>query len=313
MTTRIVLPKPVVLRAQSLGEPGAAWIANLPELINHLAEQWSFKIEQIHTGGSESFVATVQCADQPRAILKIGLPGSADLTEEARIYTLAAGRGYANLIAHDKPSNALLLERLGAPLAESGASVEEQIRQICATLAQAWITPDSTDGIMTGAEKARWLSGFIAERWALLEQPCDRAIIDKALRYAEARDEAHASTDQVLVHGDAHAYNTLQVIGSNRYKFVDPDGLFAERACDLAVPMREWNEILLAGDTALMARHRCQLLAELTGVEPEPIWQWGYIERVSTGLVCLEIGMRDEGLDYLTVAQRLIDVDFRPQ
>ena len=92
--------------------------------------------------------------------------------------------------------------------------------------------------------------------------------------------------------------------GDVRCKFVDPDGLFAERACDLAVPMREWSDELLAGNTGRLALARCELLASLTGVDPEPIWQWGYVERVSTGLTMLDIGMREEGRESLAVADR---------
>ncbi|HEY6739760.1 MAG TPA: hypothetical protein VI076_13025 [Actinopolymorphaceae bacterium] len=49
--------------------------------------------------------------------------------------------------------------------------------------------------------------------------------------------------------------NALRVPGApaarqpHEYRFIDPDGLFAERAYDLAIPMREWSRELLAGDT----------------------------------------------------------------
>jgi streptomycin 6-kinase len=40
----------------------------------------------------------------------------------------------------------------------------------------------------------------------------------------------------------------------------------------------------------------------MTGIATEPVWQWGFVERVSTGLLCLKIGMNREGRDMLTVA-----------
>jgi streptomycin 6-kinase len=90
-----------------------------------------------------------------------------------------------------------------------------------------------------------------------------------------------------------------------RCKFIDPDGLFGEKACDLAVPMRDWSDELLAGDTLRLCQVRCELLAHLTGVAERAIWQWGYIERVSTGLALLEIGMKSEGAQMLAVAERI--------
>ena len=99
-----------------------------------------------------------------------------------------------------------------------------------------------------------------------------------------------------------------EIQGENRLcKFVDPDGLFAEKACDLAVPMRDWSSELLKGDTCSLARERCELLAELSGVESRAIWQWGFIERVSTGLHMLQIGLKTEGAESLVVADHLLN------
>ena len=108
----------------------------------------------------------------------------------------------------------------------------------------------------------------------------------------------------MLAHGDAHAWNTLLVPGSapQRFKFIDPDGLFIEPAYDLAIPMREWSEDLLAGNPLERAVQRCRRLATLTGVDEEAIWQWGFIERVSTALLCLKVGLAG-GRDMLAVAE----------
>jgi streptomycin 6-kinase len=75
-----------------------------------------------------------------------------------------------------------------------------------------------------------------------------------------------------------------------------------EPAYDLAIPMREWSEELLAGDPYQLAVARCQRLAMLTGVDEEPVWQWGFIERVSTALLCLKVGL-EGGREMLTVAE----------
>ena len=66
--------------------------------------------------------------------------------------------------------------------------------------------------------------------------------------------------------------------------------------------MRGWSADLLVGDTLALGQARCQLLADLTGVAPDAIWQWGFIERVSTGLTLLKIGMEEEGQEMLRVA-----------
>ena len=69
--------------------------------------------------------------------------------------------------------------------------------------------------------------------------------------------------------------------------------------------LRGWNEELLsAGSTGEVARERCKDVASLCGVDAEVIWQWAFIERVSTGLL-LRIGfLRAEAATYLKVADR---------
>jgi streptomycin 6-kinase len=304
------LPAWVRMRAASLGEQGAQWIATLDERVQSLVAQWDLQLGEVLSGGSESLVAHALLRDGRAAILKIGLPGSADLAGEAKVYALAAGRGYAELLAHDPAHNAILLERLGPSLRATIGDVDTQIQALCHTLQDAWIPLETPHGLMTGAQKAQWLTTFIQERWALLGQPCAKATVDRALEFAEERVAAYSPAHAVLVHGDAHADNALLVDGAQadgppRCKFVDPDGLFAEKACDLAAIMRDWSEDLLAGDTLRRSRERCELLATLTEVDAHAIWQWGFIERVSTGLVLLEIGLKREGAETLAVADQI--------
>jgi streptomycin 6-kinase len=107
----------------------------------------------------------------------------------------------------------------------------------------------------------------------------------------------------VLVHGDAHGWNTVDA-GGGAFKLVDPEGLRSEPAHDLAVTMREYNEPLLEGDTARLVRERAELLASRCEVDPQAVWEWGYIERVSTGLTCVKELDGDSVQPFLEVAAR---------
>jgi streptomycin 6-kinase len=68
--------------------------------------------------------------------------------------------------------------------------------------------------------------------------------------------------------------------------------------------MREYNEVLLGGDTARLVRERAELLGSWCAVDPEAIWQWGFVERVSTGLLNLRDFDGDGGAAFLEVARR---------
>lgn len=308
MQTIITIPEPVRRKAVAAGPIGERWLTGLASQVAALAKAWGLSIGHTLTGGTEAFVAEATTADGRAAVLKLLPPWLAADTSEFQMLLAARGQGYAEVYASDVAAGAVLLERLGPPLATLGLSVDAQIAIICETLVAAWAIPPVEARLMNGAEKARSLSEFIVATWHALGKPCAAQVVDTALHYAEERRQHFNSRAAVLAHGDAHAWNTLLVPHSTprRFKFIDPDGLFIEPAYDLAIPMREWSSELLMGDSLALGRQRCRQLAALTGVEPAPIWQWGFIERVSTGLLCLQVGL-PEGREMLTVAQRWVE------
>lgn len=295
------LPKEVRLRADA-NEAGADWIAALPELVGGLAREWGLAVGATLNGGSEAYVAQVTLADGRPAVLKVAPPWRDEASQELRVLLAAHGRGYVQVLAHDEAQGAVLLEQLGPHLGELGWTAQAQMRAICATLQSAWRPLEDPVGFMTGAEKAASLAGFIETTWAELGHPCAERTIERALAYAEARRRAFAPERALLAHGDAHAGNTLAAPGEEGlFKFIDPDGLFIEPAYDLGVLMREWDEELLEGDALELGLRRCDLLAKLTGAEREAVWQWGLMERTSTGLLVLKLGM-DGGREMLAIA-----------
>lgn len=304
----IAIPEPVRLKAIAAGPAGAAWLAGLERRAGELATAWGLTIGSALTGGTEGLVLEATMTDGRAAVLKLLPPGATAGPGELETLCAARGRGYAAVYAVDAAHGAILLERLGLPLATLGLAVDAQIAHLCATLAEAWAAPLPEAALMNGAEKARSLSDFIATTWRQLGQPCPAEVIDTALRYADERARSFDPRRAVLAHGDAHPWNALLVPGSHpqRFKLIDPDGLFIEPAYDLGILMREWTDELLAGDALQLGLQRCRQLAARTGVDAGPIWQWGFVERVSTGLLCLQVGLPG-GQEMLTVAQQWVE------
>ncbi|MFD0851280.1 aminoglycoside phosphotransferase, partial [Actinomadura adrarensis] len=117
----------------------------------------------------------------------------------------------------------------------------------------------------------------------------------------------------VVVHGDPHLGNALQAKtardgAESGFVFVDPDGFVDDPAYDLGVVLREWNDELLASDDpSRTARRYAELLADGSGLEDETaIWEWGYLERVSSGLYLLELGADDLARPFLETAEALV-------
>jgi streptomycin 6-kinase len=303
--TAFEVPDVVRRKALAEGVDGRAWLDEIEGRIAALARAWNLSVGEVLSGGSEALVAEATTADGREAVLKIFVPGVKTSQGELRTLQGARGRGYAELLRHDPLSGAMLLERLGPQLGTLGLSVDQQFHAIYATLQEAWsVQPDDRSAFMNGAEKAQSLAAFIETLWGELGRPCAARTIDVALTLADARRRAFDPAKTVLGHGDGHSWNTLLVPGSEppRYKFVDPDGLIIERAYDLGILMRDWGDELLEGDPVALGLQRCERLAALTGVEPEPIWQWGLIERTSSGLYLLQLGLEKEGRIFLTIA-----------
>ncbi len=312
---RVNVPVLVQQRAARLGAPGEAWLAGLEGLTAELERQWSIIVGSPLSGGSAAYVARARTADGRDVVLKID-PPDPDLSTAGQVRTLAAARGsgYVVLLAHDLERRALLLEALGAPMSRSGLAPERQLELLCAVLARAWRVPRRDGAKLEQArEKAGALAELVGSLWEDLGRPCSEHVVALALEYAKRRRAGTDLNHVVVVHGDPHPDNALQVLTARPgaepgFVFVDPDGFLADPAYDLGVVLRGWCEELLAGDAdraLATARRYCRLLADRSGLDETAVWEWGFLERVSTGLYLLHLGADDLGRKYLESAERL--------
>jgi streptomycin 6-kinase len=301
------VPELVRQRAISNGASGRRWLDGLPETVDRLTATWKLTLGEPFSSGTAGFVVAAEDATGTPCVLKIAMPIDMDeiagFGRAVTVHQLAAGRGCARLLAHDPTVPAMLLERLGPDLHQLGYATPRVLEVVADTLRAFWrpVPPDC--GLPTGPEKAQWLRDFITITWEQLDRPCSRDVIDRALGYCDERSAAFDPATAVMVHGDAHGWNTLSTPDGG-FAFVDPEGIISEPAHDLAVPMREYNEPLLAGDTDRLVRERAEMLGARCDVDPEPVLQWGFAERVSTGLANLRDFDDGAGQAFLAVAER---------
>jgi streptomycin 6-kinase len=278
-------------------------------MVATLAERWGLEIGASFRGGTAAFVTAATDSSGRACVLKVAMPPEIDGAESfgrsVLVHQLAGGRGCAELLRHDESTPAMLLERLGPNLDDLDMPVPHILETVTTTLRSFWRPVAQDCGLPTGDEKAAWLANYITTTWDELGRPCRREVVDRAVAYCDERAASFDSSRAVLVHGDAHGWNTLDA-GRGTFKFVDPEGLRSEPAHDLSVPMREYNHPFLVGDTARLVRMRAELLASWCDVDPEPVWQWGFIERVSTGLANVREFEGDEGMVFLEVATRCL-------
>jgi len=284
-------------KAESVG--AAAWLDELPGLVEDVERDWRLTVGRPYDGATEAFVAEVTLADGTPAVLKLMIPREgAHAAREITALRLTDGDGCVRLLRSDESRGALLLERLGRSLDQLGLPLAARQEILCATGERVW-RPAPDCGLPTGAEKGRRLARYITDTWAELDHPCSERAVDHALACAAKRADAHDDERAVLVHGDLHQWNVLEAPGG--FKLVDPDGLLAEAEYDLGVLMREDPVELMAGDP----RERARRIARRCNLDATATWEWGVAERVSTGLLLTRIGLQPGGRDMLAAADQI--------
>ena len=310
----MTVPEIVRRRAERLGAAGERWLAALPETVAGLEGEWGFVAGEPLAGASTGVVLRVRRLDGTAAVLKLEVPDDEFGDGQARTLAAAGGNGYALLLAEDRARRALLLEALGAPLVAAGMPVEAQVDLLGGLLLRCWrvplpagVTPEQV------ADKAVSLAALVARLWPALGRPCSGRVVDLALEYAERRRRASSVGAAVVVHGDPHPGNALRVLtprpgAVGGHVFVDPDGFVADPAYDAGVVLRDWcTEILAAGraDAVPRARRLCHLVADRVRLDPRAVWEWGFVERVTTGLFLLDLGAPDAARPFLETAELL--------
>ena len=202
----------------------------------------------------------------------------------ARIDALRLADGDGVRAAPRCAVGALLLERLGRSLFDIGlpmAAPGDPLR-----LAAPRLAAGRGLGLPTGAEKGRWLdrvhhrgcgSGWTGRARSAPSQ--------HALACAERRVAAHDDERAVLVHGDVHQWNALEAATASSWSI--PTGCSRSPSTTSASSCARILRALRA--TRASGRDGSPRAA---ACEEDAIWEWGVVERVSTGLLATPDEMR---------------------
>jgi streptomycin 6-kinase len=287
---------PDAVRAKALTNGASAWLDALPSLVSGLTQEWGCTVGTVYPDATEAYVVGVALGDGTPAVLKLMIPRAADYAaHEITVLRLAGGDGCVRLLRYDLGLGAMLLERLGPSLSTFGFPYQRRLEILVDAARRVW-RPAPDCGLPSGADKGRWLAEYIAITWEKLDRPCTERAVAYALECVARRIAAHDDGRAVLVHGDVHQWNALR--SGAGFALVDPDGLLAEPEYDLGVLLREDPVELMAGDPF----GRANWLGARTGLDPTAIWEWGVVERVSSGLMCTSIDLQPVGREMLAAA-----------
>ncbi|MFI8523156.1 aminoglycoside phosphotransferase family protein [Promicromonospora sukumoe] len=293
----MILDVPEQVRKTVIAGGNESWLDELPGMVDSLAEEWSLTIGSSLAGGHVALVVEATLVDGTPAVLKIGVPGR-DIGPEATLLRLADGEGCAELLGEDMDRQALLLERLGAPMYDTVTDPVSRHSLLCDVAVRLWRPVDPDIDLPSGANLAEQYAHRLPGLWEQAGRPCSPATVADALECMNRRRRAHDDRSAVLVHGDIHELNALRA-SDGSYKLIDPAGLRAEPACDLGTIVRCNPDL---GDDL---RARTERLASRTGVDATAIWEWGTIHRVFSGVYACSIGFQPFGELLLAEADRL--------
>lgn len=301
---RFNIPEIVEGRAKAAGDIGLAWLENIETLVCEMEVKWGIQVTDVLTGGSHALVTLAEGETGEKYVMKLDVPDNPleEYMREITALKIADGNGYGKLYSYDPEKRACLIERLGKPLKALGYPIDKQIEIICNALNKTWKMSIGDEVLMDGSGGIDWFREYIPDAWERMGMPCSRRVINQALAYLDDRKDHLDPDHYVVVHGDAHNNNTLITLDGVDFKLIDPDGIYYEKAYDLGVLMREWPEEYQ--ENALeMGKKRCRLLADLTGADEKAIWQWGFLQTVSTSMILLEIGQKPLAEEMLKTAE----------
>ncbi|QMU72293.1 aminoglycoside phosphotransferase family protein [Streptacidiphilus sp. P02-A3a] len=289
--------------AAGAGEPGAAWLAALPELLAAAVRRWELTVDRVvQPGGRAGLVLYVRRADGTPAALKLAAPGPASAQEHAALAHWN-GRGAVRLLAAAPEDGALLLERLHGEVPLRSLAESRAMLEAAGTLQRLWVAPPPESPFTTLAEHA-------AELCAPLRDPRPgplvaelRPLLDEALETAAGL--LADQPEQLLLHGDFHHGN---VLAGDRAPWlaIDPDPLVGERAYDLAWLAQDRLDTLSGSPgPQSAARRRLRQLSDAVDVDRERLRGWTLVRTTATGLRCLDVGDTGAAELYLDFAAML--------
>ena len=262
------------------GEPGRAWLRDLPGLLDDCARRWSLTLAPPFPNLTFNYVTPALRADGTEAVLKVGVPNK-ELRTEAAALRAFDGRGSVRLLESGADAGLLLLERLrpGAVLTTlADEARDDEATAIAASVMRGlWCPAPPGHEFPTVAD---WGQGFarLRERFGGGTGPLPRAQVEESeTLFAEL---LASSAPPVLLHGDLHHDNILSA-GRSPWLAIDPKGLVGEPAYEVGALLRNlWPDRHTHRDPARLLERRAHQLAEELELDRARVRGWAVAQAV---------------------------------
>ncbi|MFD3915409.1 aminoglycoside phosphotransferase family protein [Streptomyces sp. NPDC058603] len=288
------------------GEPGAAWLAELPGIVDALLERWGCVPDGDITHGGVGVIVPVRRRTGGTAVLKVSFPHPGNV-HEPDAFAAWGGRGAVLLYERADVDFAMLLERVHmSTLAD--VEDDDEIVTVAARISRRLAVP-APPGLPRLRERTGTWEEQLREDAEELAHTMPRHVVDAAT--ATVRELGGTQPD-VLIHGDLHARNILRA-DREPWLAVDPKGYAGDPAYDGGTLLKSRALALLAADDLDKAAHRVlDIFAEAAELDRARVQRWAQFHAVQAAFWGRRHGFRiargGSRLDGLTAfAERLAE------
>jgi streptomycin 6-kinase len=293
------------------GEPGAAWIAELPYTVGELLGRWGCVPDGEVMHGGVGVIVPVRQQAEESAVLKVSFPHPGNV-HEPDAFAAWCGRGAVLLHERDDERFAMLLERAWT---SNLAEVEDgdEVMAVAGQISHRLAAP-APPGLPRLREQADTWEDQLRKDAQELPHTLSRYVLDATV--ATVRELGRIQPD-TLIHGDLHARNILR---ANREPWlaVDPKGYAGDPAYDGGTLLKARALTLLEADDLSKAVHRSlDVFAEAAELDRERVQRWAQFHAVQAAFWGRRHGFRmarsGSRLDWLTAfADRLAELLTEP-
>ncbi|MFD0019838.1 aminoglycoside phosphotransferase family protein [Streptomyces sp. NPDC058382] len=258
------------------GEPGAAWLAQLPGIVEDLLGRWGCRPDGGVMHGGVGVVVPVRRADGTAAVVKVSFPHPGNV-HEPDAFVAWGGRGAVLLHERDDGRFAMLLERVRTSTLAEVEGNDEVVR--VAGLINRRLAVPAPPGLPRLREQAGAWEEQLREDAGELPHTLSPRVVDAAV--ATARELGRVQPD-IVIHGDLHARNILRA-DREPWLAVDPKGYAGDPAYDGGTLLKSRAVTLLGADDVRRAVHRIlDGFAEAAEVDRERARRWAQFHAVQT-------------------------------
>ena len=265
------------------GAAGAAWVEELPGRTEALMRRWELTPDGPIMHGYVGIVVPVSRDGEP-LVLKVSWI-DADSEHEADALAAWDGRGAVRLFDADRSEGALLLERLQARTRLDSLAPDTAI-EVAGRLLRRLAIP-VPPWARSLDEMAEDLREFIPGRWASLESPFGRPILDETL---SVLGELIPQRSNLLANSDLHYEN---VLAGRREPWLVIDPKVVGGDLEFATAQLLWQPFAAIGSRQDLDR-RLRILVEAAELDEQRARAWTLVRVVDYWLWALEQGFTQD-------------------